>query len=189
MTTAEAKALGFYKSTTNLDGVVWLSADHLIGGDFTFNPRTAQGQVDAIGTLEHEISEVMGRVSNLGPSVADPLLPYLPLDLFRYTKSTPPQRFFQNISSTSAASVPGWFSWDGKNTPKQYDNGPNATLPVTQGYFADWINGTQKDAFTGAAITSQKQDVTPIDLLEMNVLGWQLAPTALKLLPQCPPAP
>jgi hypothetical protein len=182
MTIAEAKALGVPKSDTNLDGVVWLSLDHLNNNDFTFASRAAQGQFDAIGTLEHEISEVMGRVSFLGPVV------YVPLDLFRYTNSKPPQRFFGNILPDSAATVPGWFSFDGKNTLMQYDNGQHG-LPGTQGDFADWINGTQKDAFSGAAVRSQEQDVTPIDLLEMNVLGWQLAPTALKQLPQCPPAP
>ena len=52
---AEAKALGLYTGTGEVDGYIGLSST----GSFTYDPndRAVSGEYDAIATLEHEISE------------------------------------------------------------------------------------------------------------------------------------
>ncbi len=62
VSTGEAKALGLFTgSPTAVDGWVGLAAD----AAFTFDPnnRGVAGKYDAIGALEHEISEILGRIS------------------------------------------------------------------------------------------------------------------------------
>jgi hypothetical protein len=182
MTTAEAKALGFgsFTSTTNLDGAVWLNLAYLNQFTFSSNKRALPNMLDGIGILEHEISEVMGRLSSLGIGFS-----YLPLDLFRYTNSTPvPQRFIGNSSLSADPSAEGWFSINGTDNLRRYDN-PQSKDPGTVGDFADWINDTQMDAFTGSPHYNEKKCVSQLDLREMNILGWQLASTALNVASQC----
>lgn len=65
VTSAEAKALGLFNGDPNAtDGFVGLSSS----APFTFDPndRGVAGDFDAVGVLEHEISEILGRVSNFG---------------------------------------------------------------------------------------------------------------------------
>jgi hypothetical protein len=83
---AEAKALGLQPSVNPIDGYIGLNSSD----SFSFDPsnRAVNGDYDAIGVLEHEISEVMGRVGALGMTGANGEQNwhgwYTPLDLFRY---------------------------------------------------------------------------------------------------------
>jgi hypothetical protein len=205
MTTAHAKVLGFYTSTTtleNLDGAVWLNLDKLSQYQFKQNGPVSE-LYDATGILLHEISEVMGRVSSLG---LEPVInnAYVPLDLFRYTiVAGQTTRFIGNNQLLGDPSViKGYFSIDGVKLEMQYDNGQNGVPPDlsngvsgTQGDFADWINprpnpspkATVIDAFAGVGRQNQSQCVTMIDLREMNIIGWQLAAKALSTASQCVP--
>ena len=74
MAQAEAQALGLYPNDGSLDGYVWLSST----APFSYSPTAtpASNQYYFVGVVEHEISEVMGRVS---------FLSYSPIDLYRYS--------------------------------------------------------------------------------------------------------
>jgi hypothetical protein len=75
ITVGEARLLGLSPQSLGVDGQILLSS----------NINWTWGQ-DAIGTLEHEITEqAMGRISQLG--VTNPDGNWTPLDLFRYSAS------------------------------------------------------------------------------------------------------
>ena len=63
------------------DGFVALSSSY----NFTFDPthRAVAGAFDAIGVLEHEITEALGRISYLGQATFQHQPLYAPYDLFR----------------------------------------------------------------------------------------------------------
>ena len=69
LATAEAKALGLTPSqpTTALDGYVGFSSTL----PFTYDPnnRAVAGEYDFIGVVEHEFSEVMGRIDLFGETI------------------------------------------------------------------------------------------------------------------------
>jgi hypothetical protein len=77
---AEAKALGFLGASSALDGSIGISASPV--WDFTPNTTPTAAQYYLVGSLEHEISEVMGRVSDLDTSGE-----YTVTDLYRYSAS------------------------------------------------------------------------------------------------------
>ena len=60
MPQAEAKALGLYSNSGNLDGYCGFS--NAVSWDYTTAAPSA-GQFYLIGTIEHEITEIMGRQS------------------------------------------------------------------------------------------------------------------------------
>src|ERR1019366_6761852 len=60
MPQAEAKALGLYANSGNLDGYTGFSSG--VAWDYT-TAAPSGGQFYLIGTLEHEFTEIMGRVS------------------------------------------------------------------------------------------------------------------------------
>ncbi len=152
---AQQKALGLVSATsTVIDGYVGLSS----AVAFTYDPnnRAVVGQYDAIGVLEHEITEVMGRVASLG-TYEGPY--YTLLDLFRY----------------SAAGVrdltpgPGAFSVDGVTLLNAF-NDPTAVTADA----GDWDTTSQGDSF-GFASTNTLLQVSANDLRVMDVLGYGVA--------------
>jgi hypothetical protein len=148
VSTAEEKALGL-SNYTGTDGTVLLNS----GLTYFYNGTPIAGEYDAISVLEHEISEVMGRIGQLGNNNWWGLL-----DLFRY--SSPGHR---DLGTTT-----DYFSVDGQTLLTQYD-------PKGQGDAADW-NGLVSvpggyDSF-GSATTGKNGIVTGADLREMDILGW-----------------
>ncbi len=150
VTSAEAKALGLFNGDPNAtDGFVGLSSS----APFTFDPndRGVAGDFDAVGVLEHEISEILGRVSNFG----EPGGAATPLDLFRLSVSN---------GAISA------FSTDG-HTPL------NAFSDVSQGGdTGDWGAGAPGDSFDAFAQAGVPLTVSVTDLRVMDVLGYHVAP-------------
>src|ERR1700730_16384255 len=117
---------------------------------FTFPPNSRQldTKIDAIGVLEHEVSELMGRTSFLG---TEPKLnfAYLPLDLFRYSPSPFGlllNRFIVNPSLSNDPAAEGFFSIDAVKPLWQYDNHNASNGSPAAGDFADWINSTISDS-------------------------------------------
>ena len=131
---------------------------------WTFDPnhRAVAGANDAIGALEHEISEVMGRYGSLGTLFGANI--YTPLDLFRYASA----------GTRQLTEGPGWFSINGQTLLKQYND------PTQGGDAVDWLppadGGFLGDSY-GNNGTNVISRVTATDLREMNIIGWNRSAT------------
>jgi hypothetical protein len=161
---AQAKALGMPGVPSGqIDGHVGLSSTE----PFNFDPnnRAVAGEFDAVGALEHEISEVMGRTGSLG-TYAGPNV-YKITDLFRY--ASPGVR--------DLAPGPGFFSLDGTNLLAQYND------PTHGGDAVDWSTAVPQDAFDQGQTIGQSNVVSPVDLREMDVLGWDIIGNPLPVPP------
>ena len=153
---AEEKALGLYHgSSTAIDGYVGLSSSV----SFAFDPNNpaVAGAYDAVGALEHEISEVLGRTVATSASP-----PYAPLDLFRF--SAPNTHTFQP--------GPAYFSLDDGVTDLKGFNGASG------GDYGDWASSSQVDSFDAFGSRGVAQPVSLVDVEEMELLGYTVAPNA-----------
>jgi hypothetical protein len=158
---AEEKALGLLPANhAGTDGYVGLS----FSTTFTFDPnnRAVAGAYDAIGTLEHEMSEVLGRSlftdQRSGTGFLDD-----PLDLFRF--SAPGVHTF--------AEGPGYFSLDnGATNLKSFNDGTNG------GDSGDWATSSVVDSFDAYGHRGMLEPVSQVDLQLMQLLGFTLSPTA-----------
>jgi hypothetical protein len=162
---AEAAAFGLGSEpgfTDPEDGFVGLGKESS-SLTFSFDPsdRAVPGEYDAIGTLEHEITEALGRIDYLG----SPQGQYAPMDLFRY--SAPGQAVLTNS--------PGYFSINGGQTSVAAYNNPS-----NGGDAGDWANSVIDDSFDAFSNSGVENGISRADKIEMNALGfqinWQTAP-------------
>ena len=184
---ADARALGLNTSAAPAglaDGTVTLDSND----QFTWSQSEgiAANTYDAVGTLEHEISETLGRTAFLGESETDILaggntstkLPtYNILDLFHYAAAGDASAASPGAAAGSLeepfvsgynANVQAYFSY----------NGTSVTLPfgspseVASGYdVADWNSSVKGDLF-GSAYAGTVDTVSQTDLETLNVLGY-----------------
>jgi hypothetical protein len=177
LTTAQEKALGFStnSSVAGYDGVVGIiSNEELQAGGFTADwtkaaPANAN-QYYMLGTIEHELTEVMGRFAFDGTNAINNAPSYTLMDLFRYSAA--------GVRQTTDGN-PAYFSTaDGKNT-YYYWNNP----ALAKGDLGDWApsgpngaNPTGNDAFLNISNPGVVNEVSAYDLNLMNVLGWDLSP-------------
>ncbi len=155
VSSAEAKALGLIDPLdAAIDGSIGLDAST----SFTFDPnnRAIPGEVDAIGAIEHEISEVLGRASYLGYQPGDGESLYGPLDLFRY--SSP--------GVLNASSANGSFSVTGQTLLLPFDN------PLNGGDAGDWSQNVSMDSFDAFDDVGVLEAISATDLSVMDVLGY-----------------
>jgi Ca2+-binding RTX toxin-like protein len=168
MTTAEEKALGLYTGgSSTIDGYIGLSST----GPYAFaaNNRAVPGDYDAIGAIEHEISEVLGRNVIAGQPMSIPSHGTLnvdqPLDLFRYTAP--------NVHSFT----PGpntYFSVDGGATYlKNFNDG---TLGGDDGDWATTGAPDASDAFAGVGVEA---DLSTADARVLELLGYGLSSVSM----------
>jgi len=130
VSTAEQKALGLLAANSAaIDGYVGFSST--LPFDYNRNDGISAGLYDFIGTVEHEISEVLGRVVLAGENIVAGQAGYEPLDLFDY--SSPGTR---RLVGTTA----GYFSIDGGTTNLDNFN----TNPG--GDFGDWAASAGNDS-------------------------------------------
>ncbi|HEX3884434.1 MAG TPA: NF038122 family metalloprotease [Stellaceae bacterium] len=175
--TAEAAALGFDTTGYTIGGGAGLSST--MNWAWTQNNIPA-GASDAIGTLEHEISEVLGRSDSGGKDGQ-----YSFLDMFRYTAanglSTNPigaqagvrdQPFVGGYN----ANAPSYFSYNGTTNTLVYETPENVAGGSDVG---DWSPAVPSDSFGDANTTATPDLVSPTDLATMNVLGYTLTGSAL----------
>jgi hypothetical protein len=154
---AELAALGLsgdISSGRTVDGYVGLSSSQ----PFTYPPngRAVSGEYDAIGALEHEISEDMGRVITYGHNN------YSALSLFRYTSDG-------TLATTGNESA--YFSVDGgKTNLAEFNNGSNGGDP------GDWATSVVDDSYDAFSNPGVANTVSATDLTEMEALGYTLAP-------------
>ena len=159
---------------------------------WSFFGTTPSNEEDFISTAEHEITEVMGRVSNLGQNITDGdpngnvTYPddYSPMDLFRY--SGPgfldtgqasialgnPSNPTSGIGVFPTAYPTGYFSIDSGATSLGTWNNYAPTGDLGDWYPLGAPGGNDSFNYIGAYGPSP---VTTTDLALMNVLGWDLA--------------
>ena len=169
---AQAKALGVRAANNpNTDGTVTLSYLYL----YTFDPnnRAVSGSYDFIGIAEHEISEVMGRVGNANIDGGN----FGVLDLFGYQFGAGGTG--TGVLNLAANQDNNYFCIDGGITPlKLYNNHANGEDDK------DWGPGTD-DSFNAYSYSGAANLMSPVDIREMDVIGYDLAipePTSLALL-------
>ena len=158
LTSSEAAAIGLSSpdsrpTNTTLDATITLNSNN----SYSFYPSLGVGsdQQDAVGTFEHEISEVMGRQCGQN-NAAGTGFTAEPLALFRYTSS--------GQIDTTDNYVDDYFSINGGVTDLQSGMGePNGDL-------ADWDSSTSDCC--GIGVQGIVQGFTPVDVRVMEALGW-----------------
>jgi VCBS repeat-containing protein len=160
VSTAEAKAIGL-ASGSSVDGYVGFgSASNLFA--YTDSNGVPVGQYDFMGTVAHEISEVLGRYTLDGSSI-NSTKAYSPLDLFHFSAPG-----VHDLSGTTA----GYFSADNGATSLDNFN------TYSRGDFGDWAGSVGNDAFLAFAPSGVLLPVTTNDVSEMATLGWKVASTS-----------
>jgi hypothetical protein len=166
ITTAEAKALGINGASANLDGYIGLSS----AIPFEFNQNAVAGKYDAIGAIQHEFSEVMGRISSVGAGLGPNV--YTPLDLFRYTSTnnadpsagTPIRALTQQSGNVQYFSI---------NNGNPNLGGFNSSTGAAD--YGDWNATMGTDPF-GFSFSGVTEPLSGNDVVVMAALGWN--PTA-----------
>ena len=162
LSSAEGKALGIVAAdAAAIDG--WIGISSTASFSFDPNNRAVFGEYDLVGTLEHEISEVMGRTSALKYDFF-----YTPLDLFRYDAPGVLQ---------GGRGGPSYFSVDGGQTSLTDFN--NFATGNSKGDLGDWAASAGFDAFrANNSGKGNENDVTPTDVTLMQALGWTTSPAS-----------
>jgi hypothetical protein len=148
ISTAEAVALGL-STGGGITGYVGFSSTQ----PFSYDPynRAVSGQYDFIGVVEHEITEVLGRISLLSANE------YSLMDLFRY--SAPGVHNF-------VGAQPAYFSIDGGETNlNNFNTNPG-------GDFGDWAISAGNDSFLAFNNPGVINTLSSADIALMNLLGY-----------------
>ena len=155
---AEAQALGLAPSDGSVDGYVGISSSLPL----SYSASTpASNEYYVIGVLEHEMTEVMGRVSWLNDQPRD----YALIDLFRYTSSG-----VRDLATGGKGST-AYFSIDnGVTNLGTWNNDLNV------GDLADWVppgpTPNKIDAFDYEGSPGALTIVSSNDITLMEALGW-----------------
>ena len=171
--TAEATALGFDTTRYTIGGSVGLDSSPTENWAWT-QSTVGSTNNDAIGTLEHEISEVLGRSATGGA-----LGQYTLLDMFRYTAANgldnnpigaPAGPRDEPFVTGYNVNAPSYFSYDGSTVTQLFET---PTAVANGNDVADWASTVNNDAF-GDGPTGQVDVITPTDNQVLQVLGYSL---------------
>ncbi len=157
VTRAQAKALGLRADDMQNDGQFNFGG----GQKYTYDPnnRNVAGKFDFIGVAMHEYSEIMGRNSVMGDTLGTGMPNYVAFDLFHYTGAG--ARGLNN----------------GPNRSFSFDNGTTLLIAFNDAVanpgsdLQDWA-GPAPDSFNAAGPTGEQDDLTPVDLQTMDVIGY-----------------
>ena len=164
VTTAQAKALGLIVDNLNNDGSTTFGA----GNPFTFSGPIAAGTYDFQGVALHEISEVMGRLGISGGTIGSFANSYSLIDEFAYTGAGT-----RNLKSGAGVN----FSIDNGTTLLKLYNDTTSNHLDTR----DWAPSSQggtgaPDAFNQFSGSGVVNPLSPVDVREMDVIGYDLTP-------------
>jgi hypothetical protein len=180
---AEGKALGLVTPVrSSLDGSIGIASNSQMAswGGWDYSPTTppTSSQFDLIDTIEHEFTEVMGRVS-LDTGLIDQSIggfDYSVMDLYRY--SSPGALVYQAYDPDYSLYGPktAYFSLDGGNTSLGTWNNQ-----LNQGDLGDWdSSGPQsRDAFAEYGVPGVSLGMSSTDITLMEALGWKVNPSAV----------
>jgi hypothetical protein len=154
---AQERALGLIGPSSTLDGWVGIASDatlQQIGGSWSYSASAVPGtnQYYLVGVLEHEITEVMGRLSYLDVGGE-----YGVMDLYRYKAS--------GVRQTGTGG-PAYFSTNGGATNLDSWN------TQASGDIGDWASSAGADAFLAFNPSGQMNVMTSTDVTLMSALGW-----------------
>lgn len=164
---ARLMGLATYAGTDGTDGTISLNMPLM---NLT-RPPTNAANYDLIATVEHEINEVLGSSSNLGPGTG-PTGPIAPIDLFRYTTNL--------VRTWTTSGDDAYFSIDGTNLLARFNQQPDGDYGDFWSKTGTWSPpGTTpvaqvQDAFGGPGVF---QDEGPNELAILDVIGYTLAST------------
>ena len=166
VTRAQAKALGLRADDMQNDGTFNFGG----GQKWTYDPnnRNVAGKFDFIGVAMHEYSEIMGRNSVMGDTLGTGMPNYVAFDLFHYTG--PGARGLNN----------------GPNRSFSFNNGATLLIAFNDAVanpgsdLQDWA-GPAPDSFNAAGPPGEQDDLTPVDLQTMDIVGYDrvTGPTVL----------
>ena len=161
VTRAQAKALGMRPDDMQNDGTFNFGG----GQKWTYDPNNRQvaGKFDFIGVAMHEYSEIMGRNSIMGDTLGTGTPQYVAMDLFHYSAA----------NTRRLTNGPGrFFSFDNGTTLliAFNDNAANG------GDLQDWA-GPAPDSFNAAGPPGEQDDMTEVDLRNMDIIGYDRTTT------------
>ena len=162
MPQAEAKALGLSPNNGSLDGHVGFS--NSVVWDFIPNTTPSAGAYYFIGTFEHEITEIMGRISllNYQPSAYDLM------DLYRYTSPG-----VRDLTTGGAGSTAYFSINNGATNLGTWNNNPS------NGDLGDWYpTGPApggNDAANDYGSSGVLNTFSATDITLMQAIGWTVA--------------
>jgi hypothetical protein len=154
VTTANQRAIGL-SANPPLDGTISVNMSIINIDRISINP----GKYDLMAVVSHEIDEVLGTTSSLGPS---PEPNSRPADLFRYNSA--------GARTYTTSGDDAWFSIDGTTRLVQFNQD-------SQGDYGDWKSKPPfphtprvQDAFATAGATPN----LGVELTFLDVIGWDL---------------
>lgn len=152
---AQEKAWGLLPANgSEIDGSVGFGAYPLY--NFDPNNRSDPNGLDFIGVAEHELTHVLGRISELQDSGSPSH--WSVSDLFRYDSAG---------ALATAASSSSYFSINGGTTAL------NGYHVDTSSDYADWA-GTTPDSFDATSRFGVENPITPTDDTLLSVLGFDV---------------
>jgi hypothetical protein len=172
ISTANAKGLGLSGASSSIDGYVGTSS----ALSFEYNQTASGGKYDAIAALQHEMTEVMGRVGSVGAFIGGGV--YTPLDLFRYTSTNNanPSQGAPERALTQQGAGTDYFSINGGSTNFGDYNASNGSED-----YSDWDANTMGTDPFGDAFSGVTQPMSGGDAIQMAAIGWNLTSTGLAL--------
>ena len=159
LATAQAAALGLAANSGIIDGYVGFS-DAANTFDYDNSNGVTPGQYDFTGAVEHEFSEVLGRLDLMGATVSGTPNSFDLFDLYHYTAAGT-----HTFTGTKAIYV----SVDGGTTNlNNFNIDPSGDL-------GDWAASAGNDSYDAFINSGVVNAVSQTDATALNALGYALA--------------